>query len=110
MRKCELPYLARLPVSKPSLKENILLLAVEKLLWFYRSLAQLNPAPLQRKSSDTILEDITERKEMEAQVIHAKQAAEDATKAKSEFLANMSHEIRTPMNAIIGMTHLRPNN
>ena len=37
---------------------------------------------------------------------HAKEVAEEATKAKSDFLANMSHEIRTPMNAIIGMSHL----
>lgn len=46
------------------------------------------------------------RKQTEKEIIKAKEAAEEATKAKSEFLANMSHEIRTPMNAIIGMTHL----
>ena len=41
-----------------------------------------------------------------AEIVRAKQIAEDATRAKSDFLANMSHEIRTPMNAIIGMSQL----
>ena len=41
-----------------------------------------------------------------AQLILAKQEAEQSCRARSEFLANMSHEIRTPMNAILGMTEL----
>ena len=41
-----------------------------------------------------------------AEVLVAKEKAEEATKTKSHFLANMSHEIRTPMNAIIGLSHL----
>ena len=50
--------------------------------------------------------EITDIKEVENQLIEAKEKAEEADNLKTAFLSNMSHEIRTPLNAIVGFTEL----
>jgi signal transduction histidine kinase/DNA-binding response OmpR family regulator len=52
------------------------------------------------------LEDVTERRRAEEEVVNARETAESANRTKSLFLANMSHELRTPLNAILGYSEL----
>lgn len=67
-----------------------------------------------RKAEISLIEETAERTwaaveraRAERDLLLAKEAAEEATRAKSEFLANMSHEIRTPMTVfMVALEHL----
>ena len=50
--------------------------------------------------------DISEEKQIQQQLVVAKENAEKANLAKSSFLAMMGHEIRTPLSVIIGYSDL----
>jgi signal transduction histidine kinase/CheY-like chemotaxis protein len=54
----------------------------------------------------TIEKDITLSKQMEQDLVVAKEKAEQSDKLKSAFIANISHEIRTPLNAIVGFSRI----
>ena len=59
-----------------------------------------------QKMIQKIIRDITERKQIECELIKEKEKAETADKLKSDFLAQISHEIRTPINAVLSFSSL----
>ena len=57
-----------------------------------------------------VVRDVTVRKEAEANLLQARDIADNANRAKSDFLSSMSHELRTPMNSILGFSQLLEGN
>lgn len=51
-----------------------------------------------------VSEDVTLDKQIQEELITAKEKAEENDKLKTSFLNNLSHEVRTPLNAIVGFS------
>lgn len=67
--------------------------------WFYVSITAFLLFLLIRN-------EINKKNKIAADLIKAKEKAEESDRLKSAFLANMSHEIRTPLNGIMGFCEL----
>lgn len=76
------------------------------LYWEFASISAIRDANGRSQYYLAVKEDVTSRKQAEAELIAAKERAEQSDRLKNAFIATMSHEIRTPLNIIMGFVQL----
>lgn len=94
--------------------ENRVIPSNEGLVVFFQDITERKLAEQKTEDLNTKLkirnrelyESIIQIQNINTELIHAKEKAEESERLKSSFLSNMSHEIRTPMNGILGFTEL----
>lgn len=77
-----------------------------QIIWIQVSAHAVRDAAGMVKFTTAVVEEITERKRMLAELVEAREASEVANRAKTLFLGNMSHEMRTPLHQISGIAGL----
>jgi len=94
------------PSEEPATFERELAVADGRRLWLLWTQRPIKDETGTVVEYQAVGHDITVRKEAEAAMLRAKEAAEAADRAKSEFLAIVSHEIRTPINGVVGFARM----
>lgn len=92
-------------LKKPSTAEYRFIQKDGKVVWVFGNAApELNNGKINGYIGT--ITDISAIKQYEAELLRAKDKAEESDRLKTAFLHNISHEVRTPMNAIVGFSDL----
>ncbi len=70
-------------------------------LWASTTVTAIRDAGGRIAHTMAVVQDITRRKQVEADLITAREAAEHANRTKDQFLAVLSHELRTPLTPVV---------